>query len=197
MIYLLLTIIFVAIGVYVVKNTSKKDTAEQEQQQPIHFDLLDDNGEPIKQQPSVRVRVQNTIDEPKVKNLRYFSVKDKGYHVSVWPKDSNNWLPGFDYVEFNIAGLTHRDNIDKYLGEHVGKLEAEPTNQYDPNAIKVLAHGSNHVGYVPKDMTQQIRNFTSLPCKCYFYIGENSDEEGSHFFSSCYITTPDVSPCQK
>ena len=195
MIYLLLTIFLVAIGVYVVKNTSKKETLKQEQQQPIRFELLDDNGDPLPQHQQIKKR--KPIAEPKVKRLRYFCVKDKGYHVSVWPKESNNWLPGLDYIEFNIAGITHRENINEYLGEHIGKLEAEPTNMYDPKAIKVLAHGGHHVGYVPKYITQQIRNFTSLPCKCYFYIGENSDEEGSHFFSSCYITTPDVSPCRK
>ena len=180
--YLLLTIIFVAIGVYVVKNTIKKDTSRP--QQPIHFDLLDENGDPLKQHPSVRVKVQKTIDEPKVKNLRYFCIKDKGYHVSVWPKDSDNWLPGLDYIEFNIAGLTHRDNVDKYLGEHVGKLEAEPTNQYDPNAIKIIAKDGYMVGYVPKDTTSSVRDFTSLPCKCYFYIGRSDD---GTYFSDVYI----------
>ena len=182
MIYLLLTIIFVAIGVYIVKKTSKHDT--QQSEQPIHFDLLDDNGEPLKEHPAVRVTTQNIIDEPKVKNLRYFCIKDKCYYVSVWPKDSNHWLPGLDYLEFSIAGLTHRDNIDNYLGEHVGKLEAEPTNQYDPNAIKILAKDRYMVGYVPKDTTSSVRDFTSLPCKCYFYIGRSDD---GTYYSDCYI----------
>ncbi len=132
----------------------------------------------------VRVKSRKPIDEPKVKRFRYFCIKDKGYHVSVWPIDSNNWLPGLDYVEFNIAGLTHRDKIDNYLGEHAGKLEAEPTNMYDPNAIKVLASDGHHVGYVPKNMTQSVRDFTPLPCKCYFYIGCSDD---GTYFSDCYI----------
>lgn len=183
MIYLLLTIVFVAIGVYIVTKTSKKDATEQEQQPPIHFDLLDDNGEPIKQQLSVRVKVQKTIEEQKVKSLRYFCIKDKGYHVSVWPKDSNNWLPGLDYVEFNIAGISHCKNINDYLGEHIGKLEAEPTNPYDSNAIMVLSGDGHHVGYVPKEMTTEVRKFIILPCKCYIYIGEN---DGT-YFSDCYI----------
>ena len=183
MIYLLLTIVFVAIGVYVVLKTSKKDIPEQQhEQQPIHFELLDDNGDPLPEHQQIRKR--EPIDEPKVKRLRYFCVKDKGYHVSVWPRDSNNWLPGLDYLEFNIAGLTHRDKIDNYIGEHVGTLEAESTNQYDPNAIKVLAKDGNMVGYVPKDTTSNVRDFTSLPCKCYFYIGRSDD---GTYFSDVYI----------
>lgn len=129
--------------------------------------------------PMTNRRRQPTAN-PKVQELRYFCIKDKGYHVSVWPKDQH--LP--DYVEFNIAGLSYRDNIDNYLGEHVGRLEPEPTNPYDPNAIKVLAHDGHHIGYVPKDMTAEVRNFTILPCPCYFYIGRS--DEGT-YYSDCYI----------
>lgn len=114
-----------------------------------------------------------------VQKLKYFCVKDKGYHISVWPKDQSF----LDIVEFNIAGMSHRDNIDDYLGEFKGTLEAEPTNAYDPNAIKVLAHDGHHVGYVPKDMTDEIRKESTLPCSCFCYIGEN---DGT-YFSDCYI----------
>jgi hypothetical protein len=119
-----------------------------------------------------------SADAP-VQNLQYFSIKDKGYHVSVWPKDHSQ----FDIVEFNIAGLSYRDNIDNYLGEFVGTLEAEPTNAYDSNAIKVLAADGHHVGYVPKDMTAEVRNNFTLPCSCYCYIGNNNGT----YYSDCYI----------
>ena len=128
---------------------------------------------------SIKVVVGEGSDAP-VQKLKYFCVKDKGYHVSVWPKDQ---LIG-DYQEFNIAGLSHRDNIDNYLGECVGTLESEPTNEYDPNAIKVLAHDGHHVGYVPKDQTKYVREFTTLPCPCYIYIGNND----GLYFSDCYVT---------
>jgi hypothetical protein len=211
--------------------------------QPMHFDILDDNGDTIKNIPeklmdlttttvAQRQRVykrsfqkQLQFDElqrraeasgdtatleairlgtyngplPKLKEdvptltmshstgnpdapvqeLEYFCIKDKGYHVSVWPKDQSQ----FDIVEFNIAGMSHRDNIDDYLGEFKGTLEAEPTNDYDPNAIKVLTNDGHHVGYVPKDMTSEIRNNATLPCACFCYIGEN---DGT-YFSDCYI----------
>jgi hypothetical protein len=121
--------------------------------------------------------------DAKIEELKYFCIKDKGYHVSVWPKVSNNWLPDIDFLEFNIAGMSYRDNIDNYLGECVGTLEPEPTNEYDPNAIKVLANDGHHVGYVPMDQTQHVRNFTTLPCPCYIYIGKND----GIYFSDCYI----------
>ena len=122
-------------------------------------------------------------DEPTsdvaVQQLQYFCAKDKGYHVSVWPKDHDQ----FDILEFNIAGMSHRDNIDDYIGEFVGTLEAEPANPYDSNAIKVLAADGHHVGYIPKDMTAEIREVTTLPCPCFCYIGSDN----GIYFSDCYI----------
>ena len=162
---LLITIIFVAVGVFVVLTTSKKEPQQPQSQQPIHFDLLDENG--------------NTLNEPVVQELQYFCIKDKGYHVTVWPKDNRIG----EVLEFTIAGMSYRDDIDDYLGEHVGTLEAEPTNPYDSNAIKILAEDGHHVGYVPKDMTAEVRKSATLPSTCYFYIGEN---DGT-YFSDAYI----------
>lgn len=123
-----------------------------------------------------------SIDTPKIKYLRYFCTNEKRCHVSVWPKDQKLG----DYLEFDIAGMTFRQGIDKYIGEHVGILEAEPTNPYDANAIKILSEDGHHVGYVPKDQTQFVREFGSLPRICYFYIGDKQDSGG--YFSDCYIT---------
>lgn len=179
MAFFIFTIIFVALGVFIVLKTTKKEPQQPMQpQQPIRFDLMDDNGDPMPQKPITR---QHVVEEPKTKNFRYFCIKDKGYHVSVWPKDQG--MQNLDYIEFDIAGMSHRDNIGNYLGEHVGTLEAEPTNPYDANAIKILAEDGHHVGYIPKDMTAEIRKYTKLLCRCYFYIGEN---DGT-YFSDCYI----------
>ena len=168
MTFFLFTIIFIALGVFIVMKTSKKEPPQQQRsQQPIHFDIPDENGDPLPK-------------DPVVQELQYFCIKDKGYHVTVWPKDNRIG----EVLDFTIAGMSYRDDIDEYIGEHVGTLEAGPTNEYDPNAIKILAKDGHQVGYVPKDMTSSVRKFTNLPCKCYFYIGEN---DGT-YFSSCYIT---------
>lgn len=157
--------IFCALA-YAFYSTFIKSHRNYEQQkteeQPTHFDLLDDNGDPLPSSsvnsrpsesvsPSVRMVVDYDDDkEPKVRRLRYFCIKYKVYHVSVWPKDQG--FQGLDYIEFNIAVITH--------GEHIS------------------------LGYVPKDMTREVRNFTSLPCKCYCYIGENN----GIYYSCCYVT---------
>jgi hypothetical protein len=172
-----LIVLAIGLAVYAIQVKQKS--------QPMHFDLLDDNGAPIKNS-KVKVVIGDGDSDAPVQELEYFCIKDKGYHVTVWPKDYDQ----FDIVEFNIAGMSHRDNIDGYLGELKGTLEAEPTNAYDPNAIKVLAPDGHHVGYVPKDMTEEIRNYATLPCQCFCYIGENDGV----YFSDCYILRPNVSP---
>lgn len=165
--------IIIVVGIILFAFTSKSTKADDKQpsQQTVQ-----------KQSQSLRPKIiieSGTSNAP-VQELKYFCVKDKGYHVTVWPKDYNH----FDMVRFNIAGIEYRDNIDEYLGESVGVLEAEPTNPYDPNAIKILTHDGNHVGYVPKDMTAEVRKVANLPCPCFFYIGKRN----GIYFSDCYIS---------
>lgn len=117
-----------------------------------------------------------------IQELKYFCVKDKGYHVSVWPKDQG--FQGIDYIEFQIAGITHGEHIGEHLGEFVATLVPEPTNPYDANAIKIMTDNGHRVGYVPRDYTSSVRNFTTLPCSCYCFIGNND----GIYFSDCYIT---------
>ena len=126
------------------------------------------------------VNHKNVQRKPKQNNgLRFFCIKDKGYHISVWPKNYDQ----FDVVEFNIAGLSYHQGTEKYVGEFVGMLKAEPDNPYDKNAIMILASDGHHVGYVPKDMTDEIRKNSTIPCPCFCYIGINNGT----YFSDCYI----------
>lgn len=178
--------IFCAVA-YAFYSTFIKSHRNYEQQktteQPTHFDLLDNNGDPIPSSDDrSRASAPYPIHEPSVQHLRYFCIKDKGYHVSVWPKDQG--IQGLDYIEFQIAGITHGEHIDDHLGEFVATMEPDPDNPYDAQAIKILASNGDRVGYVPKDMTDEVRAFTQLPCKCYCFIGENNEM----YYSCCYIS---------
>lgn len=158
--FFILLVISFALAIYVSKNEQKK-AAEKKSQ-------------------------QLKSPEPVIKELTYFCTKDAGYYFSVWPKIKG--IERLDYLSFEIAGMTYRDRILLYSGEHAGTLKAEPTNPYDSNAIKVLAEDGYHVGYVPREMTGEVRKFSTIPCRCYFYIGSYYDVEGAHYYSSCYIT---------
>lgn len=165
--------LIIAVGLILFAFTSKSTKADDKRpsQQTVQ-----------KQSQSLRPKIiieSGTSNAP-VQELKYFCIKDKGYHISVWPKDQ---CIG-DCLQFPIAGLTYVEDIDDYLGELVATLEADPTNPYDANAIKIVAHDGHRIGFVPKDQTKFVRDFTLLPCKCYCYIGVND----SAYFSCCYIT---------
>ena len=154
--------LIIAVGLILFAFTSKSTKADDKRpsQQTVQ-----------KQSQSLRPKIiieSGTSNAP-VQELKYFCIKDKGYHISVWPKDQ---CIG-DCLQFPIAGLTYVEDIDDYLGELVATLEADPTNPYDANAIKIVAHDGHRIGFVPKDQTKFVRDFTLLPCKCYCYIGVN------------------------
>jgi hypothetical protein len=164
--------VLVAYGLSHLKPNKMPDKANvlqtsEQQNEPAH-----------QEQPSSRQQ----IDTPQVQRLQYFCIKDKGYHVSVWPKDQG--FSGIDYINFNIAGITHGEHIDDHLGEFVATLEPDPANPYDANAIKILTSNGDRVGYVPNDITSNVRAFTQLPCKCYCYIWKNNEI----YYSCCYIS---------
>lgn len=161
----LLTLLVVVIAAYYYHKKRKKREA-----QPSHHDQLGSNGSPLQAQPAM----------PVIQRLNYFCLRDKGYHVSVWPKDQGVG----NYLEFPIAGITHGQHVNEHLGEFVAALKPEPSNPYDPQAIAIITPEGHRVGYIPRDTTSNIRNFTTLPCACYCYIGQHD----GIYFTDCYIT---------
>jgi len=164
----IIVIIIIFSCLFVLGSNFNKTNKQITRPQPKHFDLLDENGDPIRG------------------TLKYFGINDKGYHTTVWPKGHDR----FDIVDFYVAGIYHCEGIDRYLGEFEGGLIAEPGNQYDPNAIMILAHDYHHIGYVPKDRTEEIRKYFTLPCKCYCYIGTYTENNETKYFTDCYAVIP-------
>ena len=133
-----------------------------------------------------KIKVESGPSPGVTKKLKFFCIKDKGYHVSVWPNVDG--YVDLDYVEFNIAGIIHhREAAMNHLGENMGILVVEPDNPYDANAIRVMTHDWQCVGYVPKDRTDDIREHTKLPYPCLFYIGINKENVEQIFYTDAYI----------
>lgn len=129
-----------------------------------------------------------------VQVLKFFCIKDKGYHVSVWPKDVSQ----FDIIEFQIANITHhKEAALQRTGETLGFLAAEPDNPYDANAIRVMTPDWHCVGYVPQDRTDEIREQTKLPCPCLFFIGVRNENGEQIFYTDAYIKLDMATPKQE
>lgn len=101
-------------------------------------------------------------------------------------RDDGGWLSIFDNLRIlKIAGINYRSNIGKYVGRVECALVPEPENEYDPDAIKIVADDRHHLGYIPTDQTEFVRSLTAneFPYRCTAFIDEHEDEDdGHHFF---------------
>lgn len=96
--------------------------------------------------------------------------------------------------DFNLAGVNYRKNIRNYVGAFEGYIEPEPTNEYDPDAIAVYHSDGHHLGYIPQNCTDDIRDL-ELPFpiaifgeieECYDY-----DQNRNYFKGIVYLEIPD------
>lgn len=84
--------------------------------------------------------------------------------------------------EFEIAGMMYRDmkKVAKCEGASDARLVAEPDNEFDPDAIKVIHESNTHVGYIPRTDTALVRSIVTLPADCFVYIFCNDDNTDAH-----------------
>ncbi len=100
-------------------------------------------------------------------------------------RDDGGWLSIFDNLPIlKIAGINYRSNIDKYVGRVECALVPEPENEYDPDAIKIVADDRHHLGYIPTDQTEFVRSLTAneFPYRCTAFIEEHEDKDDGHKF---------------
>lgn len=89
----------------------------------------------------------------------------------------------------SIKGINYCTNIDKYQGRIMVALVPEPKNEFDPDAIKIVAEDSHRLGYIPSNQTNYVRSLTgnTFPYHCRCYITENEDELDGHKFYCGYV----------
>lgn len=104
-----------------------------------------------------------------------------------WPerRGGDGWLSIYaDLRILNVAGMSFRQGMSRYKGFIDAALVPEPNNEFDPNAIKIVAIDRHHLGYIPADQTDFVRSLTgeSFPyrCKCEVIEGYNDDDEKTY-----------------
>ena len=104
-----------------------------------------------------------------------------------WPerRGGDGWLSIYDDLRIlNVAGMSFRQGMGRYKGFIDAALVPEPKNEFDPNAIKVVAIDGHHLGYIPAEQTDFVRSLTgeSFPyrCKCDVIEGYNDDDEKTY-----------------
>ncbi|HIY88248.1 MAG TPA: HIRAN domain-containing protein [Candidatus Bacteroides pullicola] len=82
-------------------------------------------------------------------------------------------------INIAIKGLYYREQEDiiaarsLYIGKSV-YLREEPENSSDPNAVAVYTESGNHIGYVPKEYAQGIKNLIKQGLELNCTISKNT-----------------------
>lgn len=152
------------------------------QQQPH-----DDTDDLLKHLETETRRIQAFIQANIVGDRFVADAINSGTYTGPLPekRDDGGWLSIFDNLRIlKIAGINYRSNIDKYVGRVECALVPEPENEYDPDAIKIVADDRHHLGYIPTDQTEFVRSLTAneLPYRCTAFIEEHEDEDDGHKF---------------
>ena len=112
------------------------------------------------------------------------------------PRDDGGYLSIYDDLRIlKIAGINYRQGIIRYMGRVMSALVPEPANEFDPNAIKIVAEDRHHLGYIPTNQTDFVRSLTeeSFPyrCECHIYQAEDEDDGHKFFYGFVYIKRKD------
>ena len=105
-------------------------------------------------------------------------------------RSDGGWTSIFDDLRIlSIAGINHRQNIVRYKGRNTVALVPEPSNEFDPDAIKVIAEDGHHLGYIHRDQTDMVRSWAhdKFPFYCVAMIQEHEDDVDEHHFYTGYL----------
>lgn len=99
-------------------------------------------------------------------------------------ESSEEKLPSEFIAAMSVAGINKHGCQMKHVGTFVGQLVAEPDNDFDANAIKVMHSDGTHLGYIKKEETDAVRQMLGKEFKPYPVVGqvkfveEEDEEEG-------------------
>jgi len=117
---------------------------------------------------------------------------EDGTYTGPWPERRYDgaWTSIFDDMRIlSIAGINHRQAISHYKGRNTVALVPEPNNEFDANAIKVIAEDGHHLGYIKREHTEMVRAWACgrFPFYCIARIEEHDDEDDGHRFYTGYL----------
>ena len=182
------TVVFIFIAVIGVTILWYWLNHEDDIEEPSSNQFIDLEEETRIVAEKIQVMIQAGIvgDEATVK-----AVND-GTYDGPWPvkRADGGYLSLYDTLRIlKIAGINHRQKIAQYTGRTECALVPEPTNQFDPNAIKIVAEDSHHLGYIEAHQTDFVRSLAlnSFPYRCTCFIDEHEDEFDGHKFYTGFV----------
>lgn len=176
--FIFILIIGIAICL-IIDSRSKKEKSPTDAQQPVVEQLIDLETE--------TKRIQAFIQAGIVGDMLTADSLSSGTYTGPLPerRDDGGWLSIYDNLRIlKIAGINHRQGISRYVGRVECALVPEPDNEYDPDAIKIVAEDRHHLGYIPSGQTDLVCSLTAneFPYRCTAFIEECDDEDDGHKF---------------
>ena len=189
-------IALVTMVVFVIMSKNDPPTATQRELAQKMY------GEPAKPQPSddellrdaalMMQKIEAMIQADEVGRADVHQQINDGSYTGPLPERRNDggWTSIFDELRIlSVAGINHRQGINRYTGRNTVALVPEPKNEFDPQAIKVVAEDGHHLGYIRRDQTDIVRSWArnQFPMYCTCRIEEREDEVDEHRFYVGYI----------
>ena len=187
--------IFIAFVIAIVATDRNKVPYEEQQKMlatGMFGDKTPDDDQLIEDLHNEARRIQALIQADIVGDINTSSaIKSETYHGPLPEKrDDGGWLSIYDNLRIlKIAGINYREGINRYVGRVNCALVPEPDNEYDPDAIKIVAEDRHHLGYIQSGQTDLVCSLTAneFPYRCTAIIEEHEDEDDGHHFFTGYV----------
>ena len=187
--------IFIAFVIAIIATDRNKVPYEEQQKMlatGMFGDKTPDDDHLIEDLRNEARRIQALIQADIVGDINTSSaIKSETYHGPLPEKrDDGGWLSIYDNLRIlKIAGINYREGISRYVGRVNCALVPEPDNEYDPDAIKIVAEDRHHLGYIQSGQTDLVCSLTAneFPYRCIAIIEEHEDEDDGHRFYTGYV----------
>lgn len=181
--FIFILIIGIAICL-IIDSRSKKEKSPTDAQQPVVEQLIDLETE--------TKRIQAFIQAGIVGDTLTADSLSSGTYTGPLPerRADGGWLSIYDNLRIlKIAGINHRQGISRYVGRVECALVPEPDNEYDPDAIKIVAEDRHHLGYIQSGQTDLVCSLTAneFPYRCTAFIEQCEDEDDGHKFFTGFV----------
>lgn len=185
----------VAIVVNVEQYASSHEQTQRELAAKMNGETTDFNPDDLLAETEMmKLRVEVMIQSKVVGDTKTYEAILNNEYDGPWPEEraDGGYLSLYDNLRIlKIAGINYRQGINRYLGRVMCALVPEPDNEYDPDAIKIMAEDRHHLGYIPMDQTDFVRSLAggTFPYRCEAHIYEAEDEDDGHkfFYGFVYI----------
>ena len=179
-IVIVIILVVVIVMVFTDPNDAKIDGAKAQNPEPIKED-------PLVVAQRLMQRTEAYIQASIVHDDATKAALDAGTYDGPLPerRGDGGWLSIYDGLRIlSIAGINHRQNIGRYTGRNTVAIVPEPKNEFDPNALKVIAEDGHHLGYVSRDHQEMVRSWSRerWPYYCEAIIRDAHEDDGTTFY---------------